>query len=185
MMSAARVGLQRAVVWKRLYLSPSAASLSSVGDGIPPPKVEYCPNPVSSSKIRTTFGAPLGAFTGWGNCGGSESLYVLPTLPWNLKSGLGSTFGVPSIAAESGFCPWPSVCVSRPDATCQPSSPPTAIITAFAVIDLFMLAPRFTAERRRGPTSSRPRALWSQLDGTRNQNRRPLRLRSPDAHRWH
>src|SRR5271157_3137293 len=38
-MSAAREGLHRAVVWKRLYLSPSAASLSSVGLGIPPPNI--------------------------------------------------------------------------------------------------------------------------------------------------
>ena len=72
--SAARVGLHSAVVWKRLYFCPSAASLSSVGDGTPPPNVEYCPNPVSSSRISTTFGAPAGAFTGCGNCGGSESL---------------------------------------------------------------------------------------------------------------
>ena len=96
-MSAARVGLHRAVVWKRLYRSPSAASFSIVGDGTPPPNVLNCPKPVSSSRISTTFGAPFGACTGCGNCGLSESRYVRPTLPGKWKSGRGSTSGVPAL----------------------------------------------------------------------------------------
>src|SRR5262245_14763317 len=93
-MSAARVGLQSAVVWNVLYRRPSAASLSIVGDGTPPPKVLNWPNPASSIRISTTFGAPFGACTGCGNCGGSESRYVRPTLPGKRKSGRGSAVGV-------------------------------------------------------------------------------------------
>ena len=51
------------------------------GDGTPPPNVLNWPNPASSSRISTMFGAPFGACTGCGNCGGSESRYVRPTFP--------------------------------------------------------------------------------------------------------
>jgi len=40
------------------------------------------------------FGAPFGACTGCGNCAGSESWYVRPTLPGKWKSGRGRTLGV-------------------------------------------------------------------------------------------
>ena len=99
-----RVGLHSAVVWNRLNRSPSAASLSIVGDGTPPPNVLNWPYPASSSRISTTFGAPLGAWTGCGNCGASESRYVRPTLPGNGNPGKGSTLGVPfKVASALGF----------------------------------------------------------------------------------
>src|SRR5439155_16486644 len=40
---AMRVGEQRAVVWKRLYFSPPAASFSQVGMRTGPPKALDCP----------------------------------------------------------------------------------------------------------------------------------------------
>ena len=61
--SATRVGEQRAVVWKRLYLSPWLASRSSVGMGIWPPNVLGWPNPMSSIRKTMTLGAPCGGFT--------------------------------------------------------------------------------------------------------------------------
>src|SRR5215470_6443114 len=59
-MRAARVGLHRAVVWKRLYRSPSAASLSIVGEGTLPPKVLNWPKPASSIRMSTKVGASAG-----------------------------------------------------------------------------------------------------------------------------
>ncbi len=58
-----RVGLQSAVVWKRLYLRPPAASFSTVGMLIGPPKALLWPKPMSSISTITTLGAPCGAFT--------------------------------------------------------------------------------------------------------------------------
>jgi len=58
--SAARVGEQSAVVWKRLYLSPSAASFSAFGVWHGPPKALDEPNPASSIRMISTLGAPLG-----------------------------------------------------------------------------------------------------------------------------
>src|SRR6266404_311056 len=58
--SAARVGEQRAVVWKRLYFSPVAASFSAFGVWQGPPKALAEPNPASSIRMISTFGAPLG-----------------------------------------------------------------------------------------------------------------------------
>ena len=57
---AARVGEHSAVVWKRLYLSPAAASRSAVGVRHGPPNALDAPKPTSSSRITTTFGAPAG-----------------------------------------------------------------------------------------------------------------------------
>jgi hypothetical protein len=62
--SAARVGAQSAVVWKRLYRRPPAASLSAVGVRHGPPNVLAAPKPTSSSKMIKTFGAPSGGSNG-------------------------------------------------------------------------------------------------------------------------
>ena len=58
-----RVGLHSAVVWNRLYLTPLAAILSSVGIRIGPPNAPAEPKPMSSMRTMTTLGAPFGAFT--------------------------------------------------------------------------------------------------------------------------
>ncbi len=55
-----RVGEQRAVVWKRLNFRPPAASISAFGVWQGPPKALAAPNPTSSSRMISTFGAPLG-----------------------------------------------------------------------------------------------------------------------------
>src|ERR1700692_4876031 len=70
--SAIREGEQRAVVWKRLYFRPFAASFSTVGIWTGPPKALDCPKPMSSINTMTTFGAPFGAFTA--NRGGAFAL---------------------------------------------------------------------------------------------------------------
>ena len=84
--SAARVGEQRAVVLKALYLRPFAASASSVGVGTGPPNVPEAPKPTSSVRITRMFGAPSGAFTGWGKSG-FELAVVRPMIPLNAGSG--------------------------------------------------------------------------------------------------
>src|SRR3954452_10090219 len=61
--NATRVGEQSAVVWKRLYFRPWPARRSSVGIGMPPPKVLAVPKPMSSIRKTITFGAPFGALT--------------------------------------------------------------------------------------------------------------------------
>src|ERR1700730_3279251 len=58
--SAALVGEQRAVVWKRLYFSPAAASFSAFGVWQGPPKALEEPNPASSIRITSTLGACVG-----------------------------------------------------------------------------------------------------------------------------
>ena len=59
--SACRVGEHRAVVWKRLYFKPPAASFSAFGVWQGPPKALDDPNPASSmSTDQGTFGAPFG-----------------------------------------------------------------------------------------------------------------------------
>src|SRR4029453_17091876 len=55
-----RVGEQSAVVWKRLYRRPPAASFSALGVAQGPPKALEQPNPASSMRISRTLGAPLG-----------------------------------------------------------------------------------------------------------------------------
>jgi hypothetical protein len=62
--SAARVGAHNAVVWKRLYRSPPAASRSAVGVRHGPPNALEAPKPTSSSRTTTTFGAPAGGSNG-------------------------------------------------------------------------------------------------------------------------
>ncbi len=62
--SACRVGEHSAVVWKRVYLSPSAASRSAVGIAHGPPKALPAPKPTSSSSTTSTFGAPAGGRSG-------------------------------------------------------------------------------------------------------------------------
>ena len=65
---AARVGEQSAVVWKREYFRPVAASRSAVGVCTGPPKALDAPKPTSSSRITSTFGACAGGragFSGW------------------------------------------------------------------------------------------------------------------------
>ena len=63
---AARVGEHSAVVLNALYFRPLAARASSVGVGIGPPNELEAPKPTSSVKMTRIFGAPSGAFTGWG-----------------------------------------------------------------------------------------------------------------------
>ncbi len=49
---------------------------------IKPPKVLEAPNPTSSKRIQTIFGAPFGAVTGSGQYS-LESAKVLPIVPLN------------------------------------------------------------------------------------------------------
>ena len=64
MSSAARVGEHSAVVWKRVYFSPSPASRSAVGVAHGPPKALDAPKPTSSISTTSTFGAPAGGRSG-------------------------------------------------------------------------------------------------------------------------
>ena len=59
-----RVGAHSAVVWKRLYFRPPAASRSAVGVWHGPPNVLDAPKPTSSSSTISTFGAPAGGSSG-------------------------------------------------------------------------------------------------------------------------
>jgi hypothetical protein len=68
----------------------------------------------SSRRISTTFGAPLDACTGCGNCAGSESRYVRPTFPGKWKSGRGSTLGVPPVCAKLVFASASSATTDNP-----------------------------------------------------------------------
>src|SRR6476660_7604910 len=52
--SAARVGAQRAQVWKRLKRKPPAANRSAVGGRHGPPKTLEAANPTSSSSTTST-----------------------------------------------------------------------------------------------------------------------------------
>src|SRR4026207_1741170 len=56
--SAGRVGAHSAVVWKRLYVRPPAASRSAVGVLHGPPKALDAPQPTSSRSTTRTVGAP-------------------------------------------------------------------------------------------------------------------------------
>ena len=78
--SAARVGEHSAVVWKRLYFSPPAASRSALGVAIAPPNALDAPKPTSSSRTTSTFGAPAGGRTcsiGGKDVSGSLASYVV------------------------------------------------------------------------------------------------------------
>ena len=59
-----RVGAHSAVVWKRLYFKPPAASLSAVGVAHGPPNALDAPKPTSSSRMISTLGAPSGGSNG-------------------------------------------------------------------------------------------------------------------------
>ncbi len=58
------------MVWKRLYFNPLAASRSATGVAHGPPNALDAPNPTSSSRITSTFGAPFGGRSG--SIGGNE-----------------------------------------------------------------------------------------------------------------
>ena len=58
--SAWRVGEQSAVVWKRVYFNPPAASFSAAGVWQGPPKALAEPKPASSMRMISTLGAPSG-----------------------------------------------------------------------------------------------------------------------------
>jgi hypothetical protein len=78
--SADRVGEHRAVVWKRVYFSPPAASRSKFGVRHGPPNALDAPNPTSSMSTTSTFGAPGGGRSGTigGNdVSGSFASYVV------------------------------------------------------------------------------------------------------------
>src|SRR4051794_35638265 len=88
---ACRVGAHSAVVWKRLYLKPLAASRSAVGVWHGPPNALEAPKPTSSSRTIRTFGAPAGGNRGWiaGNVvSGSFASYVVR--PGAGRSGIGN-----------------------------------------------------------------------------------------------
>src|SRR3954469_7756494 len=69
--SAARVGEQSAVVWKRLYFRPPAARRSAVGVEHGPPNALEAAKPTSSSSTIRTFGAPAGGRSG--SIGGNDA----------------------------------------------------------------------------------------------------------------
>src|SRR3954463_1478271 len=90
--NAARVGAHSAVVWKRLYFRPFAASRSAVGVAHGPPNALEAAKPTSSSKTTSTLGAPAGGRNGSiaGN-DASGSLASNGSVPVNGLSGIGST----------------------------------------------------------------------------------------------
>jgi hypothetical protein len=81
----ARVGEQRAVVWKLLNRMPSSAIRVIFGVSTGPPKVSIVPYPTSSQTIKRIFGAPSGAI-GWVNGiqSGSESLISTAIFPFHV-----------------------------------------------------------------------------------------------------
>src|SRR3954453_13528744 len=98
--SAARVGAQRAVVWKRLYFRPFPASRSAVGVAHGPPNALDAAKPTSSSNTTSTLGAPAGGRSGSiagcrrGPIPGNDaagSLASYGSVPSNGLSGTGST----------------------------------------------------------------------------------------------
>src|SRR6478672_1861789 len=88
---AARVGAHSAVVWKRLYFRPPAASRSAVGVRHGPPKALDAPKPTSSTSTIKTFGAPAGGSSGsmaGYELSGSLASYVVR--PGAGRSGIGN-----------------------------------------------------------------------------------------------
>src|SRR4030095_8439057 len=81
---ACRVGEQSAVVWKRLYRRPAAASFSALGVAQGPPKALDEPNPASSMRMIRTLGAPLGgrncSIGGYFASGSLASYVIRPVL---------------------------------------------------------------------------------------------------------
>src|SRR4051794_1916521 len=89
---AARVGAHSAVVWKRLYFKPFAASRSAVGVAHGPPNALDAAKPTSSSRMTSTFGAPAGGASG--SIAGNDaagSLASYGSVPLNGLSGIGKT----------------------------------------------------------------------------------------------
>src|SRR3972149_10402386 len=90
--NAWRVGEHNAVVWKRVYLSPPAASFSALGVWHGPPKALDEPKPASSIRTISTFGAPSGGRMGsiGGNLlSGALAAYLIN--PAHARSGIGRT----------------------------------------------------------------------------------------------
>src|SRR4051794_29530682 len=90
--SAWRVGAHSAVVWKRLYFSPSAASRSAVGVAHGPPNALEAAKPTSSSSTTSTLGAPAGGRSG--SIGGKVAAGSLASIggsPSYGLSGIGRT----------------------------------------------------------------------------------------------
>src|SRR5450432_4566786 len=90
--NAWRVGEQRAVVWKRLYLRPPAARRSAVGVWQGPPKALDEPKPASSIRITRMLGAPFGGRScsiGGFLVSGSLASYVIR--PVRGRAGIGRT----------------------------------------------------------------------------------------------
>jgi hypothetical protein len=88
---AARDGEHSVVVWKRLYLTPSAAKCSAVGVRQGSPNTLDAPKPTSSSSTKRTFRAPAGGrncVIGGNLVPGSFALWVVR--PMDLLSGIGS-----------------------------------------------------------------------------------------------
>src|SRR5215510_16470098 len=88
---AARVGEQSAVVWKRVYFNPPAASFSAFGVWHGPPNALDEPKPASSISTISTLGAPVGGRSGviGGNfVSGSFAVYVVNET--GFRSGIGS-----------------------------------------------------------------------------------------------
>src|SRR5208337_23121 len=133
-MSAARVGLHRAVVWNWLYFSPLSASFWRVGVEHGPPNVLVAPNPTSSSSTSSTFGAPFGAWTG---CVKSlfESFARKLMIPWNGWGGAGSTADVPATCDGFALFSWANVSAQWPDAAKKPDNTPIASIAVVLVFD--------------------------------------------------
>jgi len=98
--SAARVGEQRAVVWKFVKRNPAWARRSKVGVEIGPPNVLEAPKPTSSVRMSRILGAPLGGCSSLGKSG-TESLAVRPMRPLKGGSGRGSV----SCAARGASLP--------------------------------------------------------------------------------
>src|SRR5271166_2246730 len=105
-----RVGEQRAQVWKQLYFKPFLANFSAVGVSVGPPNALVCPNPTSSSKTMTTFGALAGAFTS--KRGGALALRTSRTVTGVIfGSGIGRTVrsslsgaGLSAASSFAGAC---------------------------------------------------------------------------------
>ena len=89
--SADRVGEHSAVVWKREYFSPCAASRSKFGVRHGPPNALEAPKPTSSISTTITFGAPFGGRSGTiGGYDVSGSLASYVVSPTGGTSGIGS-----------------------------------------------------------------------------------------------
>ncbi len=107
-----RVGEQSAVVWKLLKRRPPAASLSSVGILIGPPKALDCPKPMSSSRTTTTFGAPWGALTSK-RAGGFTSRALSSVMTGGCGSGIGRTVRSTCCAPASRLAQRAAVAATR------------------------------------------------------------------------